>query len=123
MRATETALPRLTEKQWQKQVVDMAKLFGFEVYHPYLSIHSERGWPDLSMVHSTNGRLLFVELKAEHGKTTTHQDKWLALLRTTGAEVYLWRPSDFEEAARILRSRAAKPKENGEDEVEHDRLR
>ena len=30
----------LNEKEWQRQVVDVAHLFGFRAYHPWLSIRS-----------------------------------------------------------------------------------
>jgi hypothetical protein len=94
-------LPPITEAEFQRQVLDVAKLFRWTVYHPMLSKWSERGWPDLSMVRGP--RLLFAELKRENGKTSPHQDKWLGLLRETGAEVYLWRPSDIDTIAEVLR--------------------
>jgi hypothetical protein len=97
--------PALTEKQFQAQIISLAKTLGWEVYHPFLSVFSERGWPDLSMVYEGRGRLLFAELKSETGKLTEHQEKWLALLRSTGVEVYLWRPADFDEIVEILQQK------------------
>ena len=93
--------PPITEAQFQRQVVEVAHLFGWTVYHPQLSKWSERGWPDLAMVRPP--RLLFAELKRENGKTTEHQDKWLALLGACpGVETYLWRPSDLDAIATAL---------------------
>jgi hypothetical protein len=96
-------LAPLTEKAFQGQVIGLAKTLGWEVYHPFLSVFSERGWPDLSMVHEGRGRLLFAELKSDTGKLTKHQEKWLRLLRAAGAECYLWKPADFDSIVEILR--------------------
>lgn len=96
------ALPPITERDFQRQVADVAKLFGWSLYHPQLSKWSERGWPDLALVRPP--RLVFAELKRENGKTTEHQDRWLGLLRgVPGVEVFLWRPSDLEQIAAVLR--------------------
>jgi len=101
MKASET-MPPISEKQFQAQVLDVARLFGWSAYHPMLSKWSERGWPDLALVRPP--RLVFAELKNEKGKTTDHQDRWLGLLRgCPGVEVFLWRPSDIFEIAEVLR--------------------
>jgi hypothetical protein len=43
-------------------------------------------------------------LKSEKGKTSEHQERWLGLLRACpGIEVFLWRPSDLERVAEVLR--------------------
>jgi hypothetical protein len=92
----------LTEKQWQRQVTDLAKLYRWRVYHPWLSIRSERGWPDLALVRPP--RLVLAELKTDKGKVTPSQDEWLALLRACpGVEVHLWRPADFNDVVEVLR--------------------
>ena len=90
---SEKAAP-LTEKQFQQQVVELAKILGWRVYHPFLSKWSEKGFPDLTMVRSY--RLLFVELKAEKGKVSAPQAEWHEGLSATCAEVYVWRPSDWD---------------------------
>lgn len=92
----------VTEAEFQRQVLDLARMFGWSSYHPKLSKWSERGWPDLAMVRGP--RLIFAELKRENGKTSEHQDHWLGLLRAVPSiEVFLWRPSDFETIAGLLR--------------------
>ena len=99
--ASDHYAPALTEKEFQRQVSDLAKILGWAVYHPWLSIHSERGWPDLAMVKPP--RLVLAELKREKGKTSPSQDRWLELLRgCPGIEVYVWRPSDMDGIARLL---------------------
>ncbi len=96
------ALPALTEREFQRQVMDLAGILGWTVYHSALSKWSERGWPDLAMVRPP--RFVLAELKRETGRTTVHQDRWLALLRDCpGVETYLWRPSDLDAVADLLR--------------------
>lgn len=109
---------RQTEKQFAQQVVDLAKMLGWRVYRTWLPIHSPAGFPDLVLVRPP--RLIFAELKSSEGKTTPKQDEWLADLRAvaaaaevpldmggrrTAVTVHLWRPTDFDDIARILGSR------------------
>jgi hypothetical protein len=95
-----TPIP-LTEKQFLAQVRGVAHLYRWETYHPYLSMHSERGWPDLTLIRPP--RLLFAELKTDKGKTTPHQDRWLELLRDVpGVETFLWRPADWDAIVEVL---------------------
>jgi len=58
------------------------------------------GFPDLVLVKEN--RLIFAELKKEVGRTTPEQDSWLAALKATGVEVYVWRPSQLPEVVQIL---------------------
>jgi len=99
---TTANLPALTEREFQRQVLDLAGILGWTIYHPALSKWSERGWPDLALVRPP--RFVLAELKRESGKTSEHQDRWLDMLRACpGIETYLWRPSDFDTIAGILR--------------------
>ena len=92
----------LTEKEFQSQVVDLAKTLGFRCYHPWLSIRSERGWPDLALFKP--GRFLLAELKTDKGKVSDKQTEMLAELKAAGVEVHLWRPRDFDAIVEVLRS-------------------
>lgn len=95
-------LPALTEKEFQAQVIDLATTLGWTTYHPWLSIRSPRGWPDLAMCRPP--RLVLAELKSERGKVTPAQAGWLDLLgQCPGVEVHLWRPADFDEIVTLLR--------------------
>lgn len=86
-------------------VVDAARMCGFEVYHPWLSVRSPRGWPDLALCKPP--RLILAELKTAKGRTSADQDKWLSLLGACpGVETYLWRPADWDHIVRILRGPA-----------------
>lgn len=97
-------LPRLilNEKQFTQQVTDLAKQLGWATYHPYLSVRSTPGWPDIALVRPP--RLILAELKTDKGKVSPHQEHWLDLLKACdGVEVYLWRPAHFDEIVRVLR--------------------
>ncbi len=91
----------MTEKDWQKQVIDLARLFGFRVFHPWLSIRSEKGWPDLALFRP--GRFLLAELKTETGKLPASQESMIADLRAAGVEVHVWRPTDLDHVVEVLR--------------------
>lgn len=91
----------MTEKQFTQQIRDLARLTGWKIYHTWNSIHSEKGFPDFVMVRG--GRLIFAELKTEDGKVTPEQQEWLDLLGASGkCEVYLWRPSNWDEIQEVL---------------------
>jgi hypothetical protein len=93
----------VTEKQFQRQVIDLAKLLHYKVYFTWNSFHSPAGFPDLVLTRPADGRLIFAELKASGGTLTDAQREWLDALRVTKAEVYLWRPVDFDRIMEILR--------------------
>ena len=92
-----------TEKQFERQVKDLAKIFGWLYYHTWRSIHSPAGFPDVVMVRGN--RIICAELKSEKGKVSPAQQEWLDALKETPVEVFLWYSSDdiLEEIAEILR--------------------
>ena len=106
--AEATARPLITsEKMLMAQITRLAKSHGWLVYHTYDSRKSEFGFPDLVLVseardHRKHGRVIFAELKTEMEITTDAQDRWLSRLARARAEVYIWRPSDWPDIARIL---------------------
>lgn len=94
----------ITEKQFESQVKDLAKIYHWKFYHPFLSKWSERGWPDVILLR--DGRLIIAELKTDKrsSKLSPAQARWLWELRKVpGIEVYIWRPRYIEKIARILR--------------------
>ena len=104
----------LTERDFQKQITDLAELLGWLWVHPRAgrTIDSWRtpmsgplgqGWPDLVLIHPVRRRLLFVELKTDTGKLTAHQERVLELLRLV-APVHVWRPAMWPEIEATLRS-------------------
>lgn len=100
-----------SERLFQARVVQLARLFGWRVYHSrpaqYQSgrwatpLQGDAGLPDLILCKPP--RLLFAELKREGGRVRPAQAEWIdALSRCEGVEVYLWKPSDWESIVRIL---------------------
>jgi len=92
----------MTEEQFQAMILDLAGKLGWETYHPYLSIFSAKGWPDLAMWRE---RLILAEIKTQRGKVSESQQSVIAGLRTAKVEVYVWRPSDYEEIVKVLMRR------------------
>jgi hypothetical protein len=99
---------RLSEKEWQAQVVEIARLYGWRVFHPLRSMGSEPGWADLALLRPP--KLLLVELrKTDTGRPTPAQREWLADLELVAStscgalHVDLWRPADFDRVHRLLK--------------------
>lgn len=101
----------MTEKELQRRVLRMAKEFGWRVFHPkaaptrgrggrYLThFDGDAGFPDCVFVR--DGRILFVELKAEKGQISDGQSGWLHELRLVErrcgyVRVEVWRPQDWD---------------------------
>jgi len=91
----------ITENDFEQQVKELAAIYHWRYYHTWTSIHSPRGFVDVVMVKGN--RLVFAELKSDKGKLTAYQEEWLDALKDTGAEVYVWRPGDFNEIVEVLR--------------------
>jgi len=92
----------ISEKAFEGQIRDLAKIFGWKYYHTWRSIHSSAGYPDCCLVRLS--RLIFAELKSEKGKISPAQQEWLGALTATGkCEVYLWMPWQINEITAILR--------------------
>ena len=89
-----------TENEFQDKILDYAKLRGWLAYHTYDSRKSAPGYPDLTLVR--NDRIIFAELKTERGRVTPEQSIWIDALNRTPATALIWRPSNWEEIARIL---------------------
>jgi len=110
----------ITERDFSSAVEDLFKLFGWRFSH-FRPARTEKGWrtaitgdrgfPDYVAVR--NARLVFIELKSEKGRLTEAQAEWLELLRqcqrerlrhmeVPNIEVYLWKPSMFEEIVGVL---------------------
>jgi hypothetical protein len=99
---TEADPRAITERDLTTYVRDLATLLGWRRYHTWLSKHSPAGFPDEVLVR--RGRLVFAELKSEKAKLKPEQQAWLNDLRLVpGIEVYIWRPSDMQAIAELLR--------------------
>ena len=83
----------MTEKQFQAQIVMLAKANGWAVYHTYDSRRSEPGFPDLVLVRD---RVLFRELKTDAGRVSEAQQAWGEKLTQACADFKIWRPQDTQ---------------------------
>jgi len=93
----------VTEKDFMHQVMDLAKLYNYLIYHTHNSQRSQPGYPDLCLVRP--GRLVFLECKTEMGTLTPHQAMWLAVLNDSvpGVHALCVRPSDWDQLVEWLR--------------------
>jgi len=99
----------IKEEQFFDQVIDLAHLYGWQVAH-FRPARTKWGWrtavsangagfPDCIFLRE---RVIYAELKSENGQPTPEQYEWLENLAEAGQEVYLWRPSDFDEIVKVL---------------------
>ena len=104
----------MRESDLKSYIIELAGWHGWLVHHdlPALDrkgnwrthIEGNAGFPDLVLAHPQRG-LVFAELKAETGKITAGQAKWLGALEGHTAEAVLWYPGDMAE----IETRLAKP--------------
>lgn len=111
----EKAWREISEKAYQKQITDLATLYGWQWRHirdsRVTNKHGRQfgdaesaGLPDLILVRPPE--MIVVEVKRELGKTTALQDEWLERFAACGIDTFVSRPSNFEEIqARLTRSR------------------
>lgn len=96
-----------SESQFQVAVQELASMKGWRWMHIQKALNDRgywrtpitgqlgKGWPDLVLVR--NGRLIFVELKANGKQPTGIQSEVLGVLTAVPCvEVYVWRPVDWQ---------------------------
>lgn len=108
--AQRALISTITEKDFQSKITDYASFMGWVWIHqrPGLTqsgrwvtaISGKKGFPDLVLVRE---RVIFAEVKTEKGRLSKEQKEWQAALAEAGAEVYVWRPSGWEEIQKKLR--------------------
>ena len=91
----------IDEKEFQTQVVSLAKRNGWKVYHTYSSKRSEPGFPDL--VFRRAGRIIVAELKVGDNTPTEEQEEWLADFRAAGIPTFVWTPASWPEIVEVLK--------------------
>ena len=91
-----------TEAEFMAQIVQLARMLGWMVYHTHTSKDSPEGFPDLIMVKGNVQ--IAAELKVGDNQPTAAQQKWLDALGRAGALVYVWRPieSHWKEIQKVL---------------------
>ena len=101
---------KMTEAQLQQAVMDLAAIRGWEQLHlrPAQTAKGWRvpvqgsmgkGWPDLTLVRGS--RIIFVELKGAKG-TLTPDQLWVLDRLRLAAEVYVWKPEDWDTIVEVL---------------------
>ncbi|WBL18492.1 VRR-NUC domain-containing protein [Citricoccus sp. NR2] len=88
---------QMTERQLQGSVQQLATLHGWRWYHVTDSRRTVPGFPDLVMVHPTQQRVIWAELKRASGRLTADQKAWIADLEAAGQEVHVWRPTHLQD--------------------------
>lgn len=113
-----------SEKEFQRMVVQLARLLGWKCvyFRPARVVRrgvetyetpvggDAAGWPDLILCKVQNGKLcvIFAELKSDKGRVDPLQREWAELLSHGHAEVqyFLWRPSQWDSIQATLMGRA-----------------
>ena len=90
----------ISEKAWQAQILQLARMHGWHSYHTYDSRRSVAGYPDLTLVRGF--RLIFAEIKTQKGRVQPAQQEGLDRLGFAGCETYVWRPSDLSVVVECL---------------------
>lgn len=85
------------------KILKLAKQESWLAYHHYDSRQSTGGgFPDVVLLKSVT--LLVVELKSARGRVSREQQQWLDTLRLAGVDARVWRPVDWNEIVRTLRT-------------------
>ncbi len=92
----------MKESDFQRTVVEWAKMCGWSVWWTWNSLHSPKGWPDLVMARGE--RLVLAELKVNASLSATQRES-LWILAGTGAEVFCWKPNCWPQIERVLGGR------------------
>jgi hypothetical protein len=115
--------PALTERSFQDQVIELARLLGYERIAHFrpgqtrggrwaTQMTGDPGFPDLVLVRPgrvvdgapANGRIAFIECKVGKNKPTSEQEAWLDALRwSPGIVARVAYPEDLDELAELLR--------------------
>jgi hypothetical protein len=96
-------LALVTEKAFLDQVLGAFRLHKWRAFHVHDSRRSVPGFPDVVAVHRGQHRVVWVELKTERGRLSDAQLAWGEALLAAGHEFYVWRPSSWPSAERVMR--------------------
>lgn len=103
---------RLTEKQYQRQIVDNAlRVYGWRrSYHNLYAVGSDPGYPDLTMIHHDHGPL-WLEIKGgvRQSLPRPEQVAWCQDLREAGLHAYVVYPRDVLIVDMLLRGEILPP--------------
>jgi hypothetical protein len=103
--------PDIREDPFQAEIIKLACLFGWRIFHVSDSRREVRGrgvsylvgdklaagWPDLTLAHRRRGLFAVRELKSNTGRVEPEQREWLETLTACGVDAGIWRPRDWAE--------------------------
>ena len=95
---------KIGERDFQKTVIDYARLKGWIVAHFRPALRKSGKWstpvqadgagfPDLVLVRD---RVVYAEIKNDKGRLSDKQKAWRDALIGAGAEWYEWKPRDWD---------------------------
>ncbi len=97
---------KMSEADLKEVVISVAKRYGWLIHHDLpaqnsrgrwlTNVQGDAGFPDLILLHPVSGKLLAVELKAEKGKLSPLQKRWLMAFDAGSHFNSVWKPSDME---------------------------
>jgi hypothetical protein len=102
----------VSEKDFQKSVIELAQTLGWRVAH-FRAARTKHGWatpvaadgagfPDLCMMRYE--RTVFMELKRSGvRKVRPEQEEWHTVIRRTTCEMYVFNPADTDAILEVLR--------------------
>lgn len=92
---------KISERAFQNQVVQLAEMCGWLVFHNPDSRMVRAGLPDLLLIG--DGVVIFAELKTDGGRLRPDQVTTIRRLQAAGQLTYLWRPRHFNQITAVLR--------------------
>ncbi len=106
-----SAKPRETERDFQRAVIELARLLKWRVAH-FRQARTAKGWrtpveadgagfPDLVLLRRE--RQVVAELKADRGVIRPEQREWIEAFKAAGVEAHVWRPENWSEVESCLR--------------------
>lgn len=106
--------PEITEAHFQQQVIALAQLCGWRVFHARPARTKDGQWRtpvagdgkgffDLVLMRE---RVIFAELKTNKGTLTRDQHDWREAATRAGATAEVWRPRDWNQIEDTLSRRA-----------------
>jgi hypothetical protein len=86
----------MSEAELQNNIVELANVFGWLVFHDHDSRMNNPGFPDLVLVRE---RVIYAELKNAKGKYRPDQKVWMRQLIGAGESCFLWRPAHWQDGS------------------------
>lgn len=100
----------LTEKQYQRQIKDMASALGWtRIYHTQYSLGSDPGYPDLTITGKQPLGVVFIEVKGRTGRASKEQEQYCRDIQAGGCHAYIAFPKDVEAVEALLRGELPLP--------------